>query len=130
MKRIINSDNFKKIFKFGVVGGLAFIIDYTLLYVLTEFGGLHELLSAFISFTISLIFNYILSVKWVFDVNKKQTHKEVVLFVVLSVIGLLMNEIIIFGGNLINVHYMISKLFATVVVMIFNFITRKKLLEN
>jgi len=130
MKRIINSDNFKKIFKFGVVGGLAFIIDYTLLYVLTEFGGLHELLSASISFTISLIFNYILSVKWVFDVNKKQTHKEVVLFVVLSVIGLLMNEIIILGGNLINVHYMISKLFATVVVMVFNFITRKKLLEN
>ena len=60
-----------QILKFGVVGGLAFLIDYVLLYALTEFVGIHYLISSVISFTVSLIFNYILSIKWVFDVTKK-----------------------------------------------------------
>lgn len=121
---------FKKILKFGIVGGLAFIIDYSLLYVLTEFLSIHELVSAMIAFIISLIFNYILSIKWVFDVKKKQTTKEIIIFVILSTVGLGINELIILIGSLINIHYMISKLVATIIVMIYNFITRKTLVER
>ena len=38
-----------------------------------EFLGIYYLYSSVISFTISLTFNYIASIKWVFDVSKKQT---------------------------------------------------------
>lgn len=62
MKRLIN-----QILKFGVVGGTAFLIDYGLLFVLTEFAGIHYLISGTISFAASVIYNYILSIVWVFD---------------------------------------------------------------
>lgn len=119
-----------QILRFGVVGGIAFVIDYSILYILTEFGGINSLISAAIAFTISVIFNYIASIKWVFDVNKKQTKKDVIIFFGLSIIGLGINELIIYIGNNINVHYMISKLASTVIVMIYNFITRKIFIEK
>lgn len=125
LKKLIN-----QILKFGVVGGIAFIIDYSILYILTEFAHIDALISAAISFTVSVIFNYVASIKWVFDVNNKQTTKDMVIFFVLSVIGLGINELIMYIGECINIHYMISKLGATFIVMIYNFITRKIFIEN
>lgn len=119
-----------QILRFGIVGGVAFVIDYSILYILIEFGGIDSLISAAIAFTISVIFNYIASIKWVFDVNKKQTKKDVIIFFGLSIIGLGINELIIYIGNNINIHYMISKLASTFIVMIYNFITRKIFIEK
>ena len=65
MKKLIN-----QILKFGIVGVIAFIIDYGILILLTEVFNIYPLISAAISFTIYVIFNYISSVKWVFDVDK------------------------------------------------------------
>lgn len=120
-----------QILKFGVVGGLAFLIDYGLLYVLTEFVGIHYLISSVISFTISLIFNYILSIKWVFDVTKKQTAKEITIFVILSVIGLGINQVVMYvGSDLLHIYYMLTKIVATAIVMVWNFVTRKIFIEK
>ncbi len=122
---------FEQIIKFGIVGFVAFLIDYSVLYILTEFLNFHYLVSATISFIVSLIFNYIASIKWVFDAGKKQTLKEVIIFVILSVIGLLINHIVMFiMVDKIHIHYMITKIFATVIVMIWNFITRKIFIEK
>ena len=60
---------FLQMFKFLFVGGLAFIIDYVTLIICKEIFGLNVLLSAAIAFTVSVVINYILSVKWVFDVK-------------------------------------------------------------
>ena len=120
-----------QILKFGVVGGLAFLIDYGLLYVLTEFVGIHYLISSVISFTVSLIFNYILSIKWVFDVTKKQTAKEITIFVILSVIGLGINQVVMYVGyDLLHIYYMLTKIVATAIVMVWNFVTRKIFIEK
>ena len=64
-----------QIFKFGIVGGIAFIIDYLSLIICKEVFHLNTLLSVAIAFTISVIYNYIASVKWVFDVNKEKNEK-------------------------------------------------------
>ena len=75
-----------QIFKFGIVGGIAFLIDYIVLFCCKEFIGLSVLLSAAIAFTVSVIYNYIASVKWVFDVNKeKSAKKNFVIFIILSI---------------------------------------------
>lgn len=125
-KELIN-----QIIKFTVVGGVAFIIDYSLLYILTEYLDVYYFISSIISFIISLAVNYVLSIKWVFSVNKKQTYKDILLFIFLSVIGLIINQIIMYiGVDILDTYYMITKLIATIIVMIWNFITRKIFVEK
>ncbi len=121
----------KQILKFGVVGGIAFLIDYSLLYILTEYAKIPVLYSSVISFSVSVIFNYILSTKWVFTTKEKQTLKDFIIFVLLSVIGLGINQLIMYlGVDKLNIYYMIVKLFATAVVMVYNFISRKLIIEK
>lgn len=126
MKKIIN-----QLFKFGIVGGIAFVIDYGLLYLLTEKIGTYYLVSSLISFSVSVIFNYIASVLWVFDVDKEKSKvRNFIYFIGLSIVGLGINELIMWGGvDKLHIYYMLVKLFATAVVMVFNFITRKMFLE-
>ena len=120
-----------QIFKFGIVGGIAFVIDYVSLIVCKEVFHLNTLLAAAIAFTISVIYNYIASVKWVFDVNKEKNEKtNFVIFIVLSIVGLIITEIIMwFGTDVMKISYLIIKIVATAIVMVFNFITRKMFLE-
>lgn len=120
-----------QILKFGLVGGTAFVIDYVLLYFCTEFLHIHYLISSIISFTVSVIFNYILSIKWIFDVKKKQDVKDFVIFIILSVIGLGINSLIMYVMvEKFGVYYMLSKIVSTAVVMVYNFITRKIFVEK
>ena len=131
INNFIHSKLFKQLFRFGVVGGLAFLIDAGLLYILTEFCHIYYLISSVISFTVSLAFNYILSIIWVFDVKKKQTYKEVLLFTVLSVIGLGINQLVMYlGVVLLHIYYMLCKVISTIIVMVYNFITRKIFIEK
>lgn len=120
-----------QIFKFGIVGGIAFVIDYVSLIVCKEVFHLNTLLAAAIAFTISVIYNYIASVKWVFDVNKEKNEKtNFVIFIVLSIVGLIITEIIMWlGTDVMKISYLIIKIVATAIVMVFNFITRKMFLE-
>ena len=122
---------FKQILKFGIVGVIATIIDFGLLYFLTDIANVHYLISSAISFVVSLIFNYYLSIKWVFDVRKKQTVIDFLLFVFLSIIGLIINEFILyFGVDLFNIYYMVCKIGATIIVMVYNFLSRKMFIEK
>ena len=127
IKKLFKNELFNQIMKFGVVGGIAFIIDYICLIISKEIFELSVLLSAAIAFIISVIFNYILSIKWVFNVNKEiDQKKNFIIFIVLSIIGLILTEIIMwFGTDIIKISYLIVKIFATAIVMVFNFITRK-----
>lgn len=120
-----------QILKFIIVGGIATIIDFAVLYLLKEFIGLNEILANTISFTVSVIYNYIASIKWVFDVDKDKNEKQqFIIFIVFSIIGLGINNLILWICiDKFNIHYLIGKVFATGIVMIFNFITRKKFLE-
>lgn len=122
---------FNQILKFGIVGGMAFVIDYSVLVLFKEIFKLDVLLSASIAFTVSVIFNYIASIKVVFDVNQnKSNSKSFILFIIFSIFGLGITEIIMYlGTEKLNMHYLIVKVIATILVMVFNFITRKKFLE-
>lgn len=126
MKKLIH-----QFMKFGVVGIIAFFIDYGLLFVLTEFGGINYLVSATISFTASVIFNYIASMRYVFTHKQDMSRrKEFVIFVVLSAIGLVINNVCMWAGvEIFGIHYMITKIGATAIVMVWNFVTRKIFLD-
>ena len=127
-----NSKLFKQILKFLIVGGLAFVVDYVILIFSKEILKLPILVSSGLAFSLSVIFNYILSIKWVFDVNENNSKKKnFVIFIVLSIIVLVITEIIMeVGCNYFKIYYLLVKIIATAIVMIFNFITRKVFLEK
>lgn len=122
----------QQLVRFAVVGGSAFLIDYGIMVLLTALVGINYLISCGISFTVSVIFNYLLSVYWVFNVTDKRSKtQDFIIFIVLSVIGLGINQLIMWiSVDKLQIFYMISKLGATAVVMVYNFITRKIFLEN
>ena len=117
--------------KFGVVGAVAFVIDYGLMVALTELAGVEYLLSATISFTVSVVFNYLASMRYVFTHKEGLSRRrEFVIFVVLSVIGLGIKDALMYlGTSLLGISYLITKIAATAVVMVYNFVTRKKFLD-
>lgn len=132
MNHLMKNQLFAQIVKFGFVGGLAFLIDYSILIMCKELLHFDVLLSAAIAFTISVIFNYLASVKWVFEVDQeKSTKRNFILFIVFSIIGLILTEMIMYiGTEIAGISYLIVKIFATAIVMVFNFITRKLFLEK
>lgn len=117
--------------KFGVVGVIAFCIDYGILALLTEVFGVNYLVSATISFTVSVVFNYVASMRYVFTHKEGMSkHREFIIFVVLSVIGLGINNLCMWAGvELFGIHYLITKIGATAIVMVWNFVTRKIFLD-
>lgn len=131
IKKLINNKLFKQLFRFGIVGGLAFIIDYGVMVFSKEVLHFYILIAVALGFLISVIFNYWASVTFVFDVKQKRSKtKEFIIFVILSAIGLGLTEISMwFGVEVLNINYMIVKIAVAVIVMIFNFVTRKMFLE-
>ena len=118
--------------KFGVVGVIAFVIDYGLMVLLTELFSVNYLISATISFTVSVILNYVASMRYVFTHKEGLSRRrEFIIFVVLSVIGLLINDALMWVGvDLFGISYLLVKIFATAVVMVWNFVTRKIFLDG
>lgn len=121
-----------QIMKFGVVGVIAFVIDFGVMVLLTELFAVNPVVSATISFTVSVIFNYVASMRYVFKHREGMSRqREFVIFVVLSVIGLGINDALMWAGTeLVSIDYRIVKIFATAVVMVWNFVTRKIFLED
>lgn len=120
-----------QIFKFGIVGVVATLIDFIFLYLLKDICNLPLILSNTLSFSISVVYNYIASMTFVFNVDEsKSKSKNFVIFVLCSIIGLMLNNLIVYiVTDVADIYHMISKVIATIFVMIFNFVTRKKFLE-
>ena len=128
----IKKELLNQIFKFIIVGGIATLIDWIIYYILNSVFNINPLISNIFSFSISLIYNYIASVKWVFNVSKKKNKKRIFMeFIILSVVGLLISEFLIWLlVDKLMINSMISKIISTAIVMVFNFVTRKMFLED
>lgn len=80
-----------------------------------------------IGFLVSLVFNYLMSVFFVYeDKGNSKTAKGVILFAVLSAIGLLINTGgMYFLNGLLKINEWVVKIFMTLIVLVFNYVTRK-----
>jgi len=128
---MINKSLFFQIIKFGIVGIIAAAVDVGLLIMLSEFMHVDVLFASAIAFSVSVIANYILSMSFVFKGKKQNKAKEFMIFVLLSIGGLIINQFIMWlGVNVLTIYYLAVKIFAMVFVPVYNFITRKLFLEE
>ena len=134
----------KEIIKFAFTGGICFLIEYIALIVLKEWFRLPVVAATPVAFLISVIFNYLLCVKWVFSGAKEGSRKAQIGFVITSGIGFFLNWFLmwaltallgedavlfaIFGLEL--KVYMLNKIVATGLVMVWNYFTKRWLLKG
>ncbi len=116
-----------QLFRYTFVGGIAFIFDFSCLFVLTEYFNVYYLISAAIAFLIGITINYCLSIAWVFEKHAiKSRLLEGIIFACVGIIGLVLNELFIwFFAEKIRLHYLQAKLISTVFVYLWNFFIRK-----
>ncbi len=134
-----------QILKFSVVGGISFVVDFVVYAVLCNVLQVHYMIAGIAGFVVSVVVNYVLSMKFVFDSRDDMSkEKEFVMFVVLSLIGMGLNSFILYlcidilysywmwlnGIMDIETMNLFAKLIATAIVMIYNFVTRKIFLEK
>ncbi len=130
MQMLIN-----QILKFGVVGVLATLIDYGVLMLLSQGFGMDPVLAAGISFCVSLVFNYLASMRYVFTHREDMSRtREFMIFIVLSVVGFFLNEAIMWIGTRAlgtsALMVTVTKVLATGIVMVWNFVSRKLWLDG
>jgi putative flippase GtrA len=121
-----------QISKFVIVGGLSFVLDFVVYLVLTRGFSMVEMVAQILAFSVSLIFNYFMSMRFVFvskDTLKK--HEEFGIFVTLSVMGAGLNWGLFYVMvYLFTIDDLWTKVVVAGVVMVFNFVTRKIFLEQ
>jgi putative flippase GtrA len=125
------TDNtFIQLLRYAFVGGLAFVVDFGSLYVLTDCLGVYYLHSAALAFLVGLTTNYLLSVLWVFQKRTFQNRfVEYMIFGLLGVLGLVLNQgLMYFLTEDVRCHYLFSKMLATGLVFLWNFGSRKLIL--
>ena len=132
IKKIKENKLIIQIVKFIIVGGIATIIDYIVFFLLHDYLRINTLIANIISFTVSVIYNYIASIKWVFDVKRDiDKKKQFMIYIILSIIGLVINTGIVYlCVDIFKLFSIIGKVIATAIVMTYNFITRKIFLEK
>ena len=133
-----------EVIKFVLTGGVCFLIEYAALIALKEWLHLPVVAATPIAFLISVVFNYLLCVKWVFNSAKESSKKAQIGFAVTSVMGLFLNWAImwaltaLFGEDTVLLTifsmeikvYMLNKIIATGLVMVWNYFTMRWLLKG
>lgn len=129
---------FWEFFRYVLVGGLAFLVDYGTLILFKQViltgGSPWELfISTAAGFITGLITNYILSLVFVFKKTENSGNgksvKAFIIFTVIGIIGLGLTELIMYiGTELLKISYLIVKIIAAAIVLIWNYIGRKILI--
>lgn len=130
----------RQMLRFSVIGTTAFILDTLLFWIFIKCG-INQNIALAMAFILTLVYNYIFSIRWVFEAKKKNSSATMFVFAVLSVIGLVLTEIIysvlihLIIDYSLNIHpsdtwKLFAKVVSSFIVMIYNFVTRKLFLEK
>lgn len=111
-----------KFLKFCAVGFSGMLIDFGTTWLLKEKVRINKYIANSTGFILAASSNYILNRVWTFQSENRQIVTEYFSFILISVAGLAINNFVIFILNdKLKINFYISKLFAILVVTIWNF---------
>ena len=120
---------FIQFFRYIFVGGFAFLADAFTLWLCEKW--MNYMIAAAIAFVVGLAVNYALSIWFVFSESSKVKNKvkEFVVYGIIGLIGLLITEGIMYlFTDVFGLYFLISKIIAAAIVLVWNFAARKVVL--
>ncbi len=122
---------FIQFFRYIFVGGFAFLADAAVLWFCEMF--MNYMIAAAIAFVVGLTVNYILSVRLVFSGNERIAGKaaEFIIYGIIGAAGLVITEAVMyFFTDICGLYFLLSKIAAAAIVLVWNFAARKKILYS
>ena len=126
-----STNGFIQFFRYVFVGGIATVVDWAILFAATEWGGIHYIFSAVLSFFGGLAANFLLSKLLVFSASEAKIgpFMEFVGYALIGAVGLGLTVLIMYVfTEMLGLYYMLSKVIATILVLFWNYLARKKIL--
>lgn len=126
LKKLLKNPKLWEVFRFGVNGGVCFLVDAFIMSIMMDYTPAPDWLSIGVGFTVSVVLNYILCLVWVFKGAGKQDLKSQIVFIGSSVIGLGLTELLmLFALNVLSMHKLVSKVIVTLIVMVWNYFMKR-----
>ena len=113
--------------KYSIVGGIAFIVDFSVFYTAINFIEINYFVSGIYSFIAGVFVNYFLARRFVFyNHNKVKKSTELFGVFLISGIGLLIHQFTIYSlVEFINSDIYVSKILASAIVFLWNYNMRR-----
>ncbi len=123
----MKNEKIKEFILYLIVGGLATLVEWAAFWVLDSLAGIQYLLATALAFALSTFANWGFGRLMVFEKREDMSlWKELSAIYLASVAGLFFNLVIMFClVQFLAVPEMISKMIATGLVFIYNFLIRK-----
>ncbi len=113
-----------KLIKFGVVGISGMIIDFGVTWLFKEQIRVKKYIANSTGFTLAATSNYFLNRIWTFNSSNPHIITQFFKFLIISVLGLILNNLIIFFFTdfKFRINFYVSKVIATILVFFWNFL--------
>lgn len=118
-----------EIFKYGISGTITTIINLFLLKVFIDFR-IYYLLANIVSYTISVIVNYILNQRYVFSKsargNTAKVKKQFLKFLIMRVLSLMIDTLLFYiAVSIFEFPIYLSRLILTIIMILVTFVLNK-----
>ena len=114
---------FLKFIKFCLVGFSGVFVDFGITFLFKEILKIQKYVANAIGFITAATTNYIMNRLWTFESHNPNVALEFTRYFLIALIGLGINSLIIWAmSGKLKVNFYVSKLVATVVVTVWNFL--------
>lgn len=116
----------RSFFRYVIIGGSTFALDFALLILLHDVLGLNLLIAASISYWTSIIFNFFANRIWTFKADETSMGQNAVLYLLLLGFNFVFNIGFIAGATHLGMHYALAKVIAVAMQVVWTYVLYKK----
>lgn len=122
IRKLLASEELRKMLKFGVTGGLNTLVDFCVFALLTKLVGWNEGLARAIAYLAGMVNSYFLNRSWTFRSKDRVFSAQLVRFAVANLVVLLLSVLLIELLVCWGLGVLVAKLLVTAVTMVINFV--------
>ena len=126
MKDLLKRRGFRQLVKFGLVGASSTVIDWGSYLLLTRIFGILYLMAKVLSFSVAVLNSYTWNRRWTFRSTDPQKLRQFIKFLIIALVGLVLNTSIMYlAVEKLKLHDIYGLFLATAMVFFWNFSANK-----